>query len=385
MKDLQDYAILATDGNIGHVKDFFFDDAAWVIRYLVVDTGSWLSSRKVLISPVAIGTPDWTNRVLPVSITQVQVKNSPDIDTERPVSRQHEMGYLSYYGYQNYWGGDGLWGAVPYPSMMGLGYTDTPEKRDTQDEATKAMARAEAAQHRDEDPHLRSCTEVIGYHIQATDGELGHVQGMLVDDETWAIRYLVVDTSNWWLGHRVLIAPQWIKQVSWSNTTVTIDLDRKQIQDAPQHDPAAGLERTQEASVFQHYGRPGYWAKEDHVLDYSIMKPEGILVLKPHAPLSKEDFAGLSAAVDAYLSDHAKLHGVLIHTKGFPGWENFGGFTSHMHFVRDHHKKVERIAVVTDSHMGDVAESFGKHFVAAEVKHFPFPDDAAALDWLKAA
>ena len=179
----------------------------------------------------------------------------------------------------------------------------------------KAIARAEAAQHRDEDPHLRSCKEVIGYHIQATDGEIGHVQGMLVDDETWAIRYLVVDTNNWWLGHLVLVAPQSIKQVSWSNTEVTIDLTREQI-------------------------------RHDHALDYSIMKPEGILVLKPHAPLSKEDFAGVSAAVDAYLSDHAKLHGVLIHSKGFPGWENFGGFNAHMHFVRDHHKKVERVALV---------------------------------------
>ena len=120
MKDLQEYAIRATDGNIGHVKDFYFDDEAWVIRYFIVDTGTWLSSRKVLISPVAIGTPDWANKVLPVSITKEQVKNSPDIDTEKPVSRQHEMGYLSYYGYQDYWGGAGLWGAVSIPSMMGL-------------------------------------------------------------------------------------------------------------------------------------------------------------------------------------------------------------------------------------------------------------------------
>ena len=121
------------------------------------------------------------------------------------------------------------------------------------------------------------------------------------------------------------------------------------------------------------------------MLDYSIVKPEGILVLNPHAPLSKEDFAGLSAAVDSYLSDHAKLHGVLIHSKGFPGWENFGGFTAHMHFVREHHKKVERVAVVTDSQFAGMAESLGKHFTSAEVRHFPFSDDVKALDWLKTA
>ena len=124
MKNLEDYAIRATDGIIGHVKDFYFDDEAWVIRYLVVDTGTWLSSRKVLISPIAIGRPDWTVRVLPVSITKEQVKNSPDIDTQRPVSRQHEIGHLGYYGHPYYWGGAGLWGDGAYPGMMGTGLED---------------------------------------------------------------------------------------------------------------------------------------------------------------------------------------------------------------------------------------------------------------------
>ena len=121
------------------------------------------------------------------------------------------------------------------------------------------------------------------------------------------------------------------------------------------------------------------------MLDYSIMKPEGVLVLKPRAPLSKEDFSGLSAAVDAYLSDHPKLHGVMIHTKGFPGWENFGGFTAHMKFVRDHHRQVERVAVVTDSPLANIAETLGKHFISAEVRHFPFSDEAKALEWLDGA
>jgi hypothetical protein len=124
---------------------------------------------------------------------------------------------------------------------------------------------------------------------------------------------------------------------------------------------------------------------EVHMLDYSIMQPEGVLMIKPHAPLSKEDFAGLSATVDSYLSDHAKIHGVMIQAKGFPRWENFGGFTAHMHFVREHHRKIERLAIVTDSHFSGMAESLGKHFTSAEVKHYPFADDAKALDWLKAA
>ena len=158
MSDLEGYAIRATDGTIGHVKDFYFDDEAWVIRYLIVDTGSWLSSRKVLISPIAIGQPDWTAKVLPVSITKEQVKNSPDIDTEKPVSRQHEMSYLGYYGYPYYWGGAGLWGGGAYPAMMMPGYdgfASTPHS--AQSEAEKSFARAEAARHQNDDPHLRSC------------------------------------------------------------------------------------------------------------------------------------------------------------------------------------------------------------------------------------
>lgn len=263
MNDLEDYAIRATDGTIGHVKDFYFDDGAWVIRYLVVDTGSWLSSRKVLISPIAIGHPNWTEKVLPVSITKEQVKNSPDIDTDKPVSRQHEMHYLGYYGYPYYWGGAGLWGGGLYPSMMRPGYAGfTPAPHVVQSEADKAYAQAEVARHEDDDHHLRSCKAVKGYHIQATDGDIGHVQGLLVDEETWAIRYIIVDTSNWWLGHQVLIAPQWIQDVSWSDATVSVNLTRQAVKDAPPYDSAAQLDRKQEMGIHEHYRRPGYWVDE---------------------------------------------------------------------------------------------------------------------------
>lgn len=119
------------------------------------------------------------------------------------------------------------------------------------------------------------------------------------------------------------------------------------------------------------------------MLDYSIMMPEGVLVLKPRAPLTAADFGGVSAAVDAYLINHSKLHGVLIHAEEFPGWENFDGFSAHLHFVREHHRDVERIAVVSDSWLASLAESIGQHFTSAEVKHFGYPDDGRALDWLE--
>ena len=177
------------------MKDFYFDDDAWVVRYLIVETGNWLASRKVLISPMSIGQPDWDARVLPVAITKKQVKDSPDIDTDKPVSRQHEVEYLGYYGYPYYWGGAGLWGGGAFPGMMrGIDYDDsTTEQPEAlgQDHRSELGKTPPAAR----DPHLRSCKGVKNYHIEATDGDIGHVQSLLVDEETWAIRYMVVDTE----------------------------------------------------------------------------------------------------------------------------------------------------------------------------------------------
>lgn len=259
LNELQKCAIGATDGDVGKVKDYYFDDHDWVVRYLIVDTGSWLASRKVLISPISIQKPDWAAQSLPVAITKEQVKNSPDIDTEQPVTRQHEALYLGYYGYPTYWGSTGLWGGGMVPMAMYPGYAGLPGGITGRDQAIEEGAKAERARHRDDDPHLRSCKAVIGYHIHATDGEVGHVDELLVDEETWAIRYLVVNTSNWWVGHKVLIAPQWIDGVSWSDRTVAVDLSREEVKTAPPYDAAMTLDRPSEASLYTHHGRPPYW------------------------------------------------------------------------------------------------------------------------------
>jgi len=248
--ELSKYTIAASDGNVGHAEDFYFDDEAWVIRYLVADTGSWLSGREVLISPIAIGAPQAADRVLPVSLTRDQIEKSPTIDTRKPVSRQHETQYLGYYGYPYYWGGVGLWGGGLYPGLLmpgpaGVVATRHPDALD----ADKAG----------QDVHLRSCKEVEGYHIHAADGDLGHVQGFLVEQETWAIRFLIVNTSNWWLGHEVLISPQWIHEVSWEERSVYATLTRAEIQAAPAYDPATTIDREHEIGIYDHYRSAGYW------------------------------------------------------------------------------------------------------------------------------
>ena len=253
LKDIENYAIGATDGPIGHVKDLYFDDQDWVIRYLVVDTGAWLLSRQVLITPMSIHQSNWADRRLPVSLTKEQVKNSPDIDTNKPVSRQHEADYLGYYGYPSYWGGEGIWGAGIYPYAMlpdAVGAGLSPAEAE----------RAERLKHRNDDPHLRSCKAVVGYHLHARDGEIGHVSGFLLDEDTWAIRYLVVNTSNWGLGHQILIAPAWVTDVDWVDSTVSVELSLESIKTSPPVDETVEVTRQHEMDLFGHYGRSDYWA-----------------------------------------------------------------------------------------------------------------------------
>ncbi len=252
VNDLRGYAINATDGVIGQVEDLYFDDKDWAIRYLVVDTGGWLPGRKVLISPLAIGHPDWMGQLLPVSLTKEQIARSPEIDTRRPVSRQHEAEYSGYYGYPPYWGGGGIWGMGAYPGSLTL---ERKIEEDMQAERTPSTPAADA-----DDYHLRSCKAVIGHHLETIDGDIGHVEDELVDEQTWVIRYLIVDTSHWWGGGRhVLVSPQWIDAVNWPEAKVSVDLTRQAIKDAPLYDPGTQLDRQQEQAMHEHYGRPGYW------------------------------------------------------------------------------------------------------------------------------
>jgi len=251
--EMKNYAIGATDGEIGHVTDFFFDDESWIIRYLVVETGSWLLQRKVLISPFALQESDWMHKRLPVRITREQVKNSPDIDTQNTVSRQHEMAYANYYGYPYYWGGSGLWGEGLYAPLL-------VSRKDIGCNLPEEVA-ATSAQPRN-DPHLRSCQSVIGYHVHATDGDIGHVQEMLVDEKTWSIRYLVVNTKNYWVGQEVLVSPDWVKSINWEESSVTLDLLQQTIKDSPRFESSTELNRLQESAIHRHYSRPTYWDTE---------------------------------------------------------------------------------------------------------------------------
>jgi uncharacterized protein YrrD len=221
--DLRGLTIRATDDEIGKVDQFLFDDHHWTVRYLVVNTGGWLLKELVLLSPRSISAVDWDERRVDVSLTRSQVEHAPDISTDEPVSRQKEEELAAYYQYAPYWYGPSVWGDMAYPfGGPGIAATIAAEQEAAASTAPKG------------DPHLRSTREVNGYRIHASDGEIGHVSDILMDDGTWTIRYLVVDTGDWLPGKRVLIAPAWITAISWDEQSVTVNRSREQVKEAPE-------------------------------------------------------------------------------------------------------------------------------------------------------
>lgn len=240
---LKGYSILASDGELGKVDEFYFDDASWTIRYLVVDTGGWVIGRRVLISPVALGHPNWEERIFPVALTKRQVEKSPDVETHRPVSRQNEIEMSKYFGWPSYWGDAfGAPGITPAP-LPPLPQTD--EMIPNQPPG---------------DPHLQNTKEVLGYQIEAKDGAIGHLADFIVDDETWIIRYLVVDTGKWLSGKQVLVAPQWVENVTWAESKIYVGVSQKALRGCPPFDPEAPVNREYEIALYDYYGRPRYWS-----------------------------------------------------------------------------------------------------------------------------
>lgn len=228
-KALRGFTIAAFDGPLGSIRDVYFDDGQWVIRYFVVDAGDWPSGHDVLLSPISVAAADWPVRALHVKLNRQQIKNSPDIDTAKPVSRQYEEEFNTYYGYPYYWAGPHRGSAV-YPGVVERKPLDPAEKLAIRERLGRERAHA--------DPHLRSGNEVIGYRIQASDRQIGHVDDFLFDESDWSIQLVVLATRNWWPGKRVLISPHRIERLSWEDRTVFVNLMHEQIESSPEYDEA---------------------------------------------------------------------------------------------------------------------------------------------------
>lgn len=240
-KTLKGYKLNSLEGEIGKVKEFYFDDKHWTIRYLVADTGSWLKDRQVLISPYSMVAVNRAEEHIDINLTKNQIEGSPSVESDKPVSRQFEETYNGYYGWPAYWG-------APY---MGAVYPNI--------ELDSQKLKEEPQVDEDWDPNLRSTYDVTGNDIQAIDGEIGHIKDFIIDDETMTIRYLIIDTGNWWPGKKVLISPNWIERVSGVEPKVFVNLHRETIQTAPEYNEESLLNRDYEIGLHQHYNRQGYW------------------------------------------------------------------------------------------------------------------------------
>jgi hypothetical protein len=245
---LKGYAIEASDGKIGSAADFLFDGEKWQVRWLVVDTGTWLTERKVLLQPSAIVQTDYEEQKLKVTLTKAQVEGSPDILDHQPVSRRMERELYNYYGWDPLWGGDYLGaGAIAAP-LAGEPYFGIALSREDTGAAPVAL---------DEDSQLQSSNEVIGYHIQAADGDIGHIENFIIDSATWAIRYLMIDTSNWWMGQHVLMAPHAVQKIEWSDRHMQLDMTRDLVKASPAWDPQKLMDQDYMKQLHGHYGWPG--------------------------------------------------------------------------------------------------------------------------------
>lgn len=245
--ELTGYKIAATDGEIGKVDDFYFDDQHWFIRYLIADTGNWLESRLVLLSPNSLEKPDWNKKIFPVKLTMEQISKSPDVSRDKPVSRQNEVDLANYYQWPMYW--DSGMAFIPMANYM-----------ITQSELEQQHHNAEKDKKEKGDPHLRSCKEVIGYNIQTMDKEIGHVEDFILEDETLRIRYIVINTRNWLPGgKKVLLSPLWINKIDWAESKVFIDLPHNLIKEAPEYDPSIPVSREYEDKLFSYYTKEKYW------------------------------------------------------------------------------------------------------------------------------
>jgi len=250
VKELHGYTILAADGEIGKVDEFYFDAQEWMICYLQVDISKWLTGKQSLVSPLILSQPNQADHTLSARLTRAQLKNCPNLDLDNPTSRQNNGRSHAY---------------PQWPVQqkhLGIPATHTATKLHSgatavawQGEAYReTLSTLEKTEEWGDTPHLQSTREVIGYHIQARDGEIGHVEDFIVDDQYWMIRHLVVHTRNWLPGRKVLVTPKSIGRVRWAKSKVYVSPLQETIKDSPGYDPVTLLNQEPESGSNGHYG-----------------------------------------------------------------------------------------------------------------------------------
>jgi hypothetical protein len=291
-KTIRSYKLRGIDGDVGSVKDLYFDDKYWTVRYLVANTGSWLNSLQVLISPYFLKNLDFGSEVINVDLTRNQIENSPALDQATPVSRQYEESYHAYFGYPLYWVGPNTWGDSPYiiRDRMNWSKPRGPNTENSGDKNPGVYGRETAGTgtYSSEssiqqgtntgltnsgsswDSNLRSIEDVNGHKIHTTDEDkIGHVDDFIIDEDTWTIRYLVINTGNLFTGKKVLISPEWIERISWEDSRVYLNMTKETLKKSPEYSDENGLTRDYESSLFSYHNKTPYWSPEPSTHDYS--------------------------------------------------------------------------------------------------------------------
>lgn len=215
VNDLAKYDVVAMDGEIGSIRGLYFDDSSWSILYFILDTGTWLPGRKVIVSTQSVARVDSHDKKIEISLARERIQNSPEVDEDEPLSLEAQSRIDAYYGW-------------------------------------RGISRFSA--------HVQSTRDVIGSYIEANNGDIGHVEDFIIDSEGWVVRYMIVDTVNWWPGKKVLISPIWIQSMKWADKKVHIDLTQEQIKGSPEYTPGEMPARDYEERLYGHYRRPGYWS-----------------------------------------------------------------------------------------------------------------------------
>ena len=240
LKEITGYKLRALDGEIGKCKDFLFDCRKWAIRYMLADTGTWLPGRKVLISPVGLGQPQWSERIFPVGLTKKKIESAPGLDHDAPLSRQYEIDFHKYYGWPYYWKGFHLWGGrtTPWPFYE------------------EGIPNDDASPEAGHDHDLRSINEVINYKVTATDEMSGEIHDFIVNDEDWSIAYLIVETGNWFFGRKVLVAPGFVTKIDYFESRVNLSMDSEHLKEFPEYNSHTVVNTQVEAVSYDFKGRP---------------------------------------------------------------------------------------------------------------------------------
>ncbi len=261
LKELKGRTITAVDGEVGQLVDLLLDDERWAVRYLAVDAGGLVVGRHLLLSPRCLTAPldpaGASGTTLEISLTREQLRSSPSVDADEPITHPKESDYLRYYGYSSCWAYPGVWGVGGPPGPLSTaGHAD----------ATSAPATS----------HLRSATDVLGYQLEGTDGAIGHIDDFLFADESWEIRYLVIKTGSWCRAKRVLLAPHWARSIDWAERCVRIDLTREAVEQSPAWDGVSEPQREYEARLHRHFGRQAYWGVDAPAFEAARQEDAGL-------------------------------------------------------------------------------------------------------------